>query len=381
MFDMILLGENMKDFKEKLLDFFSSKKHLYWTIAILTITILAIIGLIIFLIVTKRYDYVEIESMLVESSKSYLASHKDIKLTEEDNYYEIDATSLINEEYLKDFSKLSRDTNCEAKVEVNLNHGEKRFTPILTCDNYETKRFKNALLENENIVSSGDGLYKLDDVYRYKGDYVNNYFKFAKQTWRLFKMENNRLYLILADTINDKDSVYVFDDRYNYDSESDKGLNDYDTSRIKDTLTNYYNDTFKDYQKYIVNHPACKHTRSEKDTDFAGAIDCFSTTDVPISLLAVYDFISVSRDPLCLNTMSPNCSNYNYLTIAKNKWWLLNGSNESSSKVYFVNQSGDLNLDYASSKKNLRYVITLPDDVLYKSGNGTSDNPYTIYLY
>ena len=97
--------------------------------------------------------------------------------------------------------------------------------------------------------------------------------------------------------------------------------------------------------------------------------------------MAVYDFIGASRDPLCLDTMSSNCSNYNYLTITKNKWWLINGTNENSSKVYNVNQNGDLGLDYANSKKNIRYVITLPDDVLYKDGNGTENNPYTIYLY
>ena len=108
----------MKYLKEKMLDFFSNKKHLYWTIAILIIVILAIIGLIILSISSKRYDYLEIENMLVDSSKAYLINHKEISLTNEDNSYEIDATSLINEEYLKDFSKLSTDTNCKAKITV-----------------------------------------------------------------------------------------------------------------------------------------------------------------------------------------------------------------------------------------------------------------------
>ena len=204
---MILLGESMKNLKENILNFFSNKKHLYWTIAILVVSILAIIGLIIFIVLSKRYDYLEIENMLVDSSKAYLINHKEINLTNEDNTYEIEATSLINEEYLKDFSKLSTDTNCQAKVTVTYNHGEFRYTPILTCDNYETKVFKDTLLLKENIVTSGDGLYQIEDVYRFKGDYVNNYFKFANKLWRLFKIENNRLYLVLADTINDKNSA------------------------------------------------------------------------------------------------------------------------------------------------------------------------------
>ena len=232
-------------------------------------------------------------------------------------------------------------------------------------------------------MESGDGLYKINDIYRFKGDYVNNYFQFADKSWRLFKIEDHKLYLILADIISDKknDAYVVYDDRYNYYLESDKGLNDFDSSRIKDTLMNYYNNDFKDYKAYIVNHDACKSTRNESDVDFDGYIDCAETTNVPISLLAVYDFINASRDQLCEETLSANCSNYNYLTVAKNKWWLLNGTNVNSSKVYYANQSGELNLDYASSKKYIRYVITLPDDVLYKDGNGTKDNPYTIYTY
>ena len=371
----------MKNLKEGFLNFYSNRKHIYWTIAILVITILSIIGLIIFVVVTKRYSYLEIENMLVESSKQYLINHKEISLNNEENSYEIEATSLINEEYLKDFSKLSKDTNCDATIKVTLNQGEFRYIPILTCDNYHTKTLQETLLEKENIVTSGDGLYQINDVYRYKGDYVNNYFKFANKTWRLFKIENDKIYLVLADTINDRDSAVVYDDRYNYDTESDRGMNNFDESRIRDTLNNYYNQDFQNYKAYIVKHDACKNTRSEIDKDFNGAIECFTTTEAYISLMAVYDFLSASRDYLCLETMSSNCSNYNYLTIAKNKWWLLNGTNEISAKVYYVNQTGDLRLDYASTRKNIRYVITLPNEVLYKSGNGTEKDPYTIYQY
>ena len=57
MFDMILLGEIMKNFKEKFLDFFSNRKRRYWTIAISIIILLGLIGLIILSIVSKRYDY------------------------------------------------------------------------------------------------------------------------------------------------------------------------------------------------------------------------------------------------------------------------------------------------------------------------------------
>ncbi len=371
----------MKMIKEAFLNFYSKKKRIYWTIAIMVLLLVGIIGLIVSSKLLKRYSYLQIETMMVESAKKYVGAHKEVLPTSENPAYEVLASALVNENLMKDFTKLSKDTNCDGYVNVTYNQDLYRYTPILVCDHYETKTLKDKILENEEIVDNKDGLYKIDDVYRFKGDYVNNYMTFAKKTWRIFKNEDNKFYLVLADTINTKNSAYVFDDRYNIDSDNSRGNNDYDTSRIRDVLNQIYSNDFEGYKSYIVEHNACKHSRGENDNDFTGIVECHTTTNVMISLMAVYDYLGASRDVLCLNTDSQNCVNYNYLASTKNNWWLLNGTNENSYKVYYVNSSGKLNLDNANSKKYLRYVITIPDDVLYKSGNGTNDNPYTIYQY
>ena len=93
-----------------------------------------------------------------------------------------------------------------------------------------------------------------------------------------------------------------------------------------------------------------------------------------ISLLSTYDYMNASVDSLCNKISDRNCSNYNYLSKTKNKWWLLNGTNENTYEVYSSNASGVISLDAANNKKFLRPVVAIPTHMLYKSGNGTSDD-------
>lgn len=373
----------MNKMTDKLKEFFQEKKNIYLTIGITAALIVIIVIIIILCIIFKRYSYSEIEQMMVNGTKEYFQNHREYNPTKEQPFFDMDSTSLIAEKYLKEFKRLTSDTNCHGNVKITYNNGSLRYVPNLTCDDYETKSLYDKVMEKEDIVTSGDGLYKIDDVYRYKGDIVNNYVSFANKSWRLFKItKDNILYLVLADTVNDKNSAVVFDDRYNEEAKGDKGYNIFDSSRIKVTLNKIYNNDFANYKAYLLDYEACKNSRSEMDTDMTGAIECFTTTTTPISLMAVYDYIGGSRDYLCLNTVSQNCLNYNYLTATKNKWWLLNGTNENSYKVYAASQNGgNLQLENANLKKNLRYVITIPGEVIYKSGNGTKDKPYTIYEY
>ena len=87
------------------------------------------------------------------------------------------------------------------------------------------------------------------------------------------------------------------------------------------------------------------------------------------------EYINSSIDPLCKTVSSGNCTNYNYLSKAANDWWLVNGTNENTYDVYRVNTRGTLALERASVKNQLRVVIAIPSNILYKSGDGTQSNP------
>ena len=53
-------------------------------------------------------------------------------------------------------------------------------------------------------------------------------------------------------------------------------------------------------------------------------------------------------------------------------------SSDDSSSVYFINQSGYVEITDASNSKSLRPVIHLNSKTMYKSGKGTLKNPYTL---
>ena len=131
---------------EKIKNFFAVKKHLYWTIAITIILIIVMVVLIVLAIILKRYDYATIENMLVTQAKNYLAVHEE-DLPKNGLSYILDSQALINNGYLKDFSKLSKDTNCSGSVLITNNEGKYRYTPTFNCDNYATKSLKMKILE------------------------------------------------------------------------------------------------------------------------------------------------------------------------------------------------------------------------------------------
>ena len=355
------------------------KVFIFGGIAILTI-ILLIILIVIFVNIFKRYDYQEIETIMVNETKNYLKRNPSLLPTEENPLITIEASTLINEKYMKDFSRLSKDSNCYGSINVIYNNGYIRYSPSLSCTNYETTSLYDTLLQNEAIVTESNGLYEMNNYYTYRGEYVNNYLNFANENWRILKFNENEIYLILSDTANKMDPV-VFDDRYNESLNSNRGYNNFESSRIEESLTEIYNNFFANYKNYLLTMDACVHTRSENDYDNSGAIECYTTYPTPISLLPAYDYINASIDPLCKTVSSGNCTNYNYLSKASNDWWLLNGTNENTYDVYRVNTRGTIALERASVKNHLRVVIAIPSNILYKSGDGTQSNSYEIYPY
>ncbi len=357
----------------------NNKKIILISGAVLLVIILIILVAVILINVFKKYDYQALENLMVEKTKSYLKANSSLLPNEENQITSVDVTTLVNEKYMKDLNKISKGTNCTGKVDIVYNNGY-RYYPKLVCNNYETKNLEEIILENNDILTSGNGIYELNNGYVYRGEYVNNYINFANESFRIVKFDDELMYLILSDTANDVEQA-VFDDRYNETINSYRGYNSFETSRIKKTLEDLYNGYFANYQNYLLPFDSCTHTRSETDFNNTGEIECYSTYQTYISLLAVYDYLNASNDPLCKTAISGNCSNYNYLAQATNKWWLLNGTNENNYDVYAVNTKGKISLEQASTKKFLRIVIAIPSDVLYKKGDGTSSNPYEFYLY
>ena len=379
-------------------ELFKDKKKLIIIASISIVSILILlICIILIMSIFKRFDYQELEKKLVDATASYIGNHKE--LLPKEGEIIVSEETLVSEKLIKGLNKISKDKTCEGKVKVVSENDAIRYIPELTCEKYHTTSLKDTILAREEVLPEitnseitdpikQSGLYEHTQeekkVLIYRGSKtINNYIKFLDYNWRIFKMDDDKIYIILSDTLNSKD-LYQFDDRYNEEISSARGKNIFATSKIYQKLLDFYNKYFKDHHAYLKRMDACIHPRSQVDARKDGYIECTTTENTPISLLPVYDYMNASLDPNCNKTSSKesrSCSNDNYLASTTNKWWLANGLYENSYEVYYVGTSGAIDSDYAISKKDLRVVIALPSDIIYKDGIGTSEKPFTFYEY
>ncbi len=360
------------------------KKIVLYGIGILCFILLFSVLLFFIIRLTKRYSYTELEEKLVESTSKYVQKNPSFLPTLTNPVVRIDHSTLTNEKFLKDFSKISKDKTCTGVVTIYYNEGNYRFTPILSCDNYESFTLYDQILNKSPIFSLNeqeDGLYLLNDFYTYRGEYVTNYLSFAGFLWRIIKFNEDSFLIVLADTVNKRSTTYVYDDRYNETINSNRGRNSFESSRIKESLTQIYERDFASYHPYIIPTEACAGNRNKNENDTSGSIECFEMVQTPMSLMSVYDFMNASLDSKCETSISKNCSNYNYLSVTTSRYWFINGTDEDTYHVYYSDPTGKLSLDYASAKKDIRPVLSLPTDLLFSSGDGTLENPYTIKTF
>ena len=344
------------------------------------ILLILIFVIIILMNVLRTYKYNDVEQIMVEKTEKYLKQNSSF-IPNDGEEITIDNQTLTNGKYMKELSKKKKkDSNCTGEVLVNNNKGQLRYTPLLKCDNYKTASLTEKILETEEIKNEDDGLYFMNNYYTYRGEYLNNYIQFAGFSWRILKFNSEKIMLILSDTINNK-TLYVFDDRSNEWEQKNSGKNTFENSRIENTLQNIYTNDFVNYHKYILPTIACVHKRATTDQDKAGAIDCSTTVETNLSLLSVYDYLNVSLDPLCKDATSQSCRNYNYLATTKNKWWLINGTDDKTDTVFAASSTGVISVDKAASKRDIRPVLSIPTNLVYKSGNGSQNDPYTFYEY
>lgn len=193
----------------------------------------------------------------------------------------------------------------------------------------------------ENTVTSGDGLYNINDNYIYKGSSVNNYIEYSNMLFRIIKInKDNTIEIILDDSLN----YMLYDNKnINYkESNLNKYLNDIFYNNIKsDLLTKslYCSDKLDN-----INSKTCDNI----ETDY-------------VKLLSVSDYLNSKID------------NKSYLD-SENIFWLNNSNND---KVYVLNNS-NLSLVDENNLYQVKPVITLNNSTVLDSGDGSKDAPYKI---
>lgn len=346
----------------------------------------AIVGLIILIIVVlllinsfKKNTYQDVENKVLEAAKKYYSDNEKLLPKDVNGEVSINSSTLVAGGYLKELNELApnKNSNCTATVTVtNINQSYRYIAKLKCGKDYETTTLKDKIISNEPPVISGQGLYEMNGGYVFRGDNPNNNLKLSGKNWRIVKIEDDYVEIILDEKLFNS----VWDDRYNSERGQGDGINDYKVSRANDYITNLYNDeslVSNNSKSIVASHNLYVGKRSIDNTYNDGSIEKSEVLENKYAgLLPIFDFINASLDTNCVAPNTQACANYNYLTSFKYNWWTMTANADNTYKVYRINSNGKISDSRANTSTYIRPVLYLAKDAIYVSGNGTKDNPY-----
>ena len=238
----------------------------------------------------------------------------------------------------------------------------------------------DGILDNTDIVTSGDGLYEdeyEDGRYFYKGGNPNNYVTFNNEAagWRIVSIEpDGTIKIMRTNSIGNQE--WNTSDNNNWARPA--SLNTY----LNGTYYNSLNSTAqsqivaKDWSIGAVtwdNNNLATQITSENGTKWNGKV----------ALATVSEYIrSNSNKSSCgsfgLNNYNKSsCVNTGWMdTTAVSYWWTLSPYAGSHYAVFNVYSDGEVN--YKGVSLGVRPALYLSSEVKITGGNGSQSNPYTL---
>ena len=381
------LTEEELEEQKKILDKNKARKKMLFFMGAI-VGFLVLILLVLFLsslFIKKSYSYDNIEKIIKDATVAYFKEHSDLLPQTDGGIVEIEVDNLVAAEKMKPLSEYTKEgVTCTGKTLVEKTGNEYLYTPYLDCGNaFMTQELYKKV--TEKVVTSGYGLYKLNNEYVYRGENVNNYVKLDEGLWRIVKVTaNNRVMLIKELGVGNS---LAWDNRYNSVLGYNAGINNYTTSRVKEYIDKIYSKPEKNLQEIflsdsdkekIVSANLCIGKRNVSETDNSGKIECSQIiNNQKVGLLTASDYINASLDTNCKAIENDACQNYNYLKETFS-WWLITADKDKTDKVYYIDSNGRIILSGAMNFAFVRPVIYLNNKVLYKSGTGTKEKPFKL---
>lgn len=369
----------VKDVKDKI-KFMDKKTKTYIIVCAAIVVLIILIAIVACALKDKMYDYIEVEDKMVDAAKSYYKTNESLLPTDgvEDL---LQMNTLVEGKYIKSFDRMLKDgANCSGEVKVRNTGGTITYIPYLNCGSaYFSLELYKKITDEANIVTSGDGLYKVDDSYIFRGQNVNNYVTFADKIWLVVKVTPENETILIENKIDTKIS-YFWDNRYNVELRNNSGINEFNVSRLKDSMTDIYGTYFSDELKLkLALMDLCTGNRKEDEALSLGKLECTTMLrDQYIGVLDAYDFMYASLDKTCSTPKDLQCQNYNYLANANRSWWLMTGDGTTTNKAYMIRTTGAITPTQCNTKSGLRPVISLKNEVFLRGGSGTEEDPYVI---
>ena len=340
-------------------------------------------------IIVDNNTYSGMESNLLSSGKKYANDNPKLIPKKEDESNKITLDTLEKFNYIKELSAIEdENVKCTGYVELLYKNEKNIYVPYLKCGKYyETKTLANYILSNEPIVSSETGIYKIGDLYVYRGESVNNYVYVGNRLYRIIELkENGEIKLVSQEKIP---LSIVWDNRYNVDVKKTVGINLYSKSRVKDVFSyllshnydenNEYKNIFSEQEMEKMSaHDICVGKRSSSNTSLDSSEECQTTiSDQYVSLINISDYARASIDSNCKSLYDNSCVNYNYFANIDSSFMTITAVADNSYKIYNI-YFGAVSATNASASFKPNMVIYLDNLSLYNSGDGSYEKPYTI---
>lgn len=188
----------------------------------------------------------------------------------------------------------------------------------------------------ENIVYTGDGLHKQEELYYFYGNNLKNNVYFDGRMYQVISINDNNIKMI-----GEAETIIYYGNKGFSESYINKWLNDKYLTSIKN----------KDYlvaNKYCID-------------EFDKEITCSKLEEMQVGLLSAKEYEMAGASKSYLNN--------NMFT------WLLNTNTKK--EPWYINEEGKLGIANNIASLSLRPVITISDKDVIK-GTGTKKDPYII---
>ena len=323
----------------------------------------------------KKQSYSQLEKKLQVAAEKYFEK-TDLLPTVEGATAVVSSDILIDSGYLKKFEEMTDAKNCSGQVTVQKSNNQYNYLTLLTCEGYKTQTIRDEIISK--VVTSGEGVYEMNNEYIYRGEKVNNYVFFADRLWRIIKITDDGYLKLISE--EEEEDEYLWDNRYNKSTDSYDGINNYEKSRLREQITKRY-DSGKlipsSSKKKVVAKNICVGKRDKNNLSINSNEECEEELyGQYIDLIGLTDIAKASIDPDCNNIRSKSCSNYNYFRNFFHGSWSLIGVKNSTSQIYYVT-STSASITVGDDDEPIYLVIYVNSNEKLKSGDGSKDSPYT----
>ena len=240
----------------------------------------------------------------------------------------------------------------------------------------------DTILDNTDIVTSGDGLYEdeyEDGRYFYKGGNPNNYVTFNNEQagWRIVSIEPDKTIKIVRTASLENQS---------WDT---SGSNNWARPATLNTYLNetYYNGLNSTAQSQIVSKDWSIGAVSENDGVMVNTINAENSKkwNGKVALVTVSEYVrSNSNTNMCgtveqlRNATSGKCKGTTWMYYSSNWWWTLSPHLGSSADALEAGSDGGIvYYDYVRFSYMAHPSLYLSSDVTL-TGSGTQSDPYVV---